>query len=179
MLFRSPPRQNGGPALLTPAEVHALRRRAGRGAGRAVVKVVIAGGGPLARRAALARFATLPGFTAEAEGAPVEFGTLGRITMGEGLHADLVALPSDPALAPLWRPFAAGAVGALLLLPADGVAAPLAELSRALRLPAGACAPSEEALAAALGRPAAEVAFLGGDPAEALRALLADASRRG
>lgn len=134
-------------------------------------KVILAGGGPLARRSALVRLAGLPGFCALADGLPVAFGTLGRLTLGEGASVDLVALPSDPAMAPLWRPFAAGAIAALLLLPAEGVAPRLADLCREPRLSIGACGPAHEGLDPALE--AAGCAFLGCDPGEALRALLA------
>lgn len=160
------------PAPALAAEVaDALRARLGRGPGAspAAGKVVLAGGGPLARRSALARLAALPGFSPEPGGAPVELGTLGRLEAGPGLRMDLVALPGDPALAPLWRPLAAGALGALVLAPAEEVAAEIAALARALRLPLGMCAPSPEARGAAL----AHVPWLAADPAEALPRLLA------
>ncbi len=163
-------------SLLAGQALHALRRRIERGAGRGACargKVILAGGGPLARRSALVRFATLPGFTAEADGAPVAFGTLGRFTMGDDVCVDLVALPSDPAHAPLWRPFSTGAVGALVLLPAEGIVVHLAALARELRFPVGVCGPPETSVEPALGSVSAGCSFLGGDPAEALRALLA------
>jgi CheY-like chemotaxis protein len=168
--------------LLGAHELHALRTRLARGrAGsvQATGKVVVVGGGPLARRAALARFATLPGFAAADGGAPVGFGTVGRLELGDGLRVDVVALPGDdPALVPLWRPFAAGAVGALMLLPCEELAAPLAALLAALRLPLGASGPSDAAVAPELRAAPGGYAFLGPDPAEALRALLAGAPRR-
>ncbi len=177
---RPPPAAADAPPLLAAHELHALRARIGRGraAGApATGKVVLAGGGPLARRAALARFSSLPGFTAAEAGAPVAFGTLGRLALGDGVRVDVLALPADPALAPLWRPFSAGAVGALVLLPADGVGTAVAALARALRLPVGVCGPSEAAVQAALREAPAGYAFLGGDPAEALRAVLAGVGR--
>jgi len=175
---RPPPAAADAPPLLAAHELHALRARIGRGRGApATGKVVLAGGGPLARRAALARFSSLPGFTAAEAGAPVAFGTLGRLALGDGVRVDVLALPADPALAPLWRPFAAGAVGALVLLPADGVGAAVAALARELRLPVGVCGPSEPAVEAALREAPSGYAFLGGDPAEALRAVLAGVGR--
>ena len=54
--------------LLAPHELHALRARIGRGrssGAHTVGKIVLAGGGPLARRAALARFQSVPGWRAE------------------------------------------------------------------------------------------------------------------
>ena len=174
--------------LLAPHELHALRGRiaAGRASGaRAVGKVVVAGGGPLARAAARARFATVPGFVPEpatagpdgGEGAG-SFGTLGRLSLGDGVRVDLVELPGEPEQRPLWRPFAAGAVGALVLLPAEDEAPLLEELARVQRLPLVACGPSPEAVPERLRGAPGGLAFVGGDAAEALRALLAGAGRR-
>jgi DNA-binding response OmpR family regulator len=171
----APPR-----AVLSPQELHALHGRMARGrdgGAPPVGKLVVAGGGPLARRAALARFDALPGFSAEAAGAQVAFGTLGRLDLGEGLRIELVALPADPALAPLWRPFAAGALGVLVHLPADEVAAPVAELAHHLGVPVGACGPAD-ALPPALRDLEGGCALLGGDPAAALGALLAACAAR-
>jgi DNA-binding response OmpR family regulator len=165
--------------LLAPHELHALRARIARGRSsgpQGVGKVVVAGGGPLSRRAALARFQTVPGFRAEPAGA-AGFGTLGRLALGDGVRVDLTELPGDRALRPLWRPFAAGAVGALVLLPADGVEL-LDELAKVLRLPVVVSGPSEAAVPAALREAPGGFAFEGADAAEALRALLAGAGAR-
>ena len=96
-------------ALLAPHELHALRTRVARGrasGARTIGKVVVTGGGPLSRQAALARFAALPGYEVMPEEAE-HFGTLGRLALGEGVRVDLVELPGDPraaaALAPLRR----------------------------------------------------------------------------
>jgi hypothetical protein len=78
----------------------------------------------------------------------------------------------------MWRPFAAGAVGALVLLPADGMEPLLAELARVLKLPVVVCGPSEALVPAVLRDAPAGFAFEGSDPAEALRALLAGAGGR-
>jgi DNA-binding response OmpR family regulator len=162
--------------VLGAHELHALRARIARGrtsGPRTVGKVVLAGGGPLARKAALARLAALPGFAAEPD-ASLAFGTVARLALGDGVHVDLTALPGDPERRPLWRPFAAGAVGALVLLPADGQEGLLDELSRVLRLPLVVCGPKDAALPAGIAPAAAQ----GSDPAEALRALLAGAGSR-
>ena len=167
--------------LLAPHELHALRARIARGrssGAQTVGKVVVAGGGPLARRAALARFEALPGFTAEAEAYAGGFGTLGRLALGEGVQVDLTGLPGDAGLLPLWRPFAAGAVGALVLLPADGMDALLVELSRVLRLPVVVCGPKDASLPEVLHEAPGGCAFEGSDAAEGLRALLAGAGAR-
>ena len=166
-------------ALLAPHELHALKTRVARGRAsgtRTIGKVVVAGGGPLSRKVALARFASLPGFE------PVSnelggFGTLGRLTLGEGVRIDLVELPGDPEQRPLWRPFGAGAVGALVLLPIDGEGL-LDELTRGLQLPVVVCGPAGAELPEPLRDVPARVAAGGSDAAEALRVLLASAGAR-
>jgi hypothetical protein len=171
----------GTAPLLAGHELHALRARIARGrssGARTVGKIVIAGGGPLARRGALARFQTVPGFRA-VDGPASGFGTIGRLSLGEGVRVDLAELPGDRALRPMWRPFAAGAVGAIVLLPADEIEALLAELSRSLRLPVVVCGPSEAVVPQVLRDAPGRFAFEGSDPAEALRALLAGAGRAG
>jgi DNA-binding response OmpR family regulator len=184
--------------LLAPHELHALRARIARGrssGAQTVGKIVVAGGGPLARRAALARFQTVPGFRAEeAFGGPGSggsgfgasggfgtfggFGTLGRLALADGVRVDLTELPGERAQRPLWRPFASGAVGALVLLPADGVDGLLEELAKVLRLPVVVCGPSEAAVPAVLREAPGGFAFHGSDAAEGLRALLAEAGAR-
>jgi DNA-binding response OmpR family regulator len=167
--------------LLAPHELHALRVRIGRGRAsgpHAVGKVVLAGGGPLARRAALSRFQSVPGW--RGEGAPeAGFGTLGRLALGEGVRVDVTELPADRAFRPLWRPFAAGAVGALVLLPVADDDPLVAELARALRLPVVVCGPSDAQVPALLRDAPAGYAFEGSDAAEGLRALLARGAAAG
>jgi len=177
---RGEPRVQGEAPVLAPHELHALRARIslGRSSGpQAVGKIVLAGGGPLARRAALARFQTVPGFAEQPSG-PAGFGTVGRISLGEGVRVDLVEIPGDRAQRPLWRPFAAGAIGALVLLPAEGIEPLLGELSKQLRLPVVVCGPSEEAVPKALREAPGGFAFEGSDAGEGLRALLAGAGAR-
>jgi DNA-binding response OmpR family regulator len=169
-------------AVLAPHEVHALRARLAAArpsasSGQLLIKVALAGGGPLSRRAALARFEELLGFAPEPGGGPVELGTLGRLALGGGLAVDVVALPRDPGLAPLWGPLAAGALGLLVLAPPGGGEEQLATLARAQALPVAACGPDASAVGAALRTAPAGYAWSGGDPAEALRGLLAGASR--
>lgn len=178
--IRGAPRQQGEAPVLAPHELHALRARISRvrsSGPQAVGKVVLAGGGPLARRAALARFQTVPGFVEEPSGTS-GFGTIGRISLGEGVRVDLVELPGDRAQRPLWRPFASGAIGALVLLPADGVEPLLGELTKAMRVPVVVCGPSEGAVPQALRDAPGGFAFEGSDAAEGLRALLAGAGSR-
>lgn len=166
--------------LLAAHELHALRARIARGRSsgpQTVGKIVVAGGGPLSRRAALARFQTVPGFRPEAA-PPAVFGTLGRLTLGDGVRVDLTELPGDRDQRPLWRPFASGAVGALVLLPADDAEPLLAELAKVLRLPVVVCGPSESSVPSALRDAPGGFVFGGSDAAEGLRALLAGAGAR-
>jgi DNA-binding response OmpR family regulator len=170
---------SGPAALLAPHELHALRARIARGHSsgpQTVGKVVVVGGGPLARQAARIRFETLAGWQAEAE-PEWGFGTIGRLTLSDGVRVDLTELPGDPQHRPLWRPFASGAVGALLLLPAEDSEALVVELSRVLRLPLVVCGPREARVPAGL-RDGHGVSFHGSDAAEGLRALLAGAGMR-
>jgi DNA-binding response OmpR family regulator len=166
--------------LLAAHELHALRARIGRGrssGAQTIGKVVLAGGGPLARRAALARFETVPGFRVDAAPAAA-FGTVGRLELGDGVRVDVTAIPGDRAQLPLWRPFASGAVGAIVLLPADGVEPLLHELAKVLKLPIVVCGPPSATVPAPLADAPGGFAFEGGDAAEALRALLAGAGAR-
>ncbi len=166
--------------LLAPHELHALRARIARGRSsgpQTVGKVVVTGGGSLARLAALARLRTVPGFSAEADGSDA-FGTLGRIALGEGVRVDVTALPGDRPQRPLWRPFASGAVGALVLLPADGIDALLFELAKELRLPIVACGAPDSPVPDVLRDAPAGFSLGGTDAAEGLRALLAAAGKR-
>lgn len=164
--------QRDGAPVLAAHEAESLRSRIGRAVAG---KVLLAGGGPLARRAALARFGRLPGFAAEGAGGQVDFGTLGRLTLEGGVRLDLVALPADPALLPLWRPFSAGAIAALLLLPWEGLSGFLPALGP-LRFPVGACGEPDAIRDPELAG-VSNAHVLGRCPAEALRALLALACR--
>ncbi len=162
--------------LLAPHVLHALRVRIGRArarGGKPVGKVIVAGGGAAARRGALARFSTLPGWETVSEAA-TGFGTVGRLDLGE-VRIDVLALPGDRSQRPLWRPFATGAVGVLVLLPAEGTDSLLLDLTRGLRLPVVVAGPKEESIPAVLHEAPAGMSFEGSDPAEALRALLAGA----
>jgi CheY-like chemotaxis protein len=175
----APPPEPAAEPLLGPAEMHQLRARIARGrasGAQAVGKVLLAGGGPLSRQAALARLAAMPGFAPEPEPA-AGLGALGRIDLGDGLRVDLCQLPLGRDLLPAWRAFAPGALGAVLLLPAEDLCEEHAALLRDLHLPAVACGPSPEAVPGALADGPQPAAFAGPDAAEALRALLAGPGR--
>ena len=165
--------------LLAAHELHALRARIARGRSsgpQTVGKVVLAAGGPLSRRGALARFATIPGFAPDPHAEASGFGTIGRLTLGDGVRVDVTEIPGERVQRPLWRPFASGAVGALVLLPAEGLEPLLEELARVLRLPVVVCGPSEAAVPQLLRDAPGGFAFEGSDAAEGLRALLAGAA---
>lgn len=171
------PEEPSAVQLLETYELHALRTRIGQGRSsglQTVGKVVFAGGGPLSRRAALARLATLPGFAPEPEGEE-GFGTVGRLTLSPEVRVDLCEIPGDRGYRPLWRPFASGSLGALVLLPVEKADELLTELASGLRLPVVVCGPSEAAIPPALQTTPGGTAFGGSDAAEALRALLARA----
>lgn len=168
--------------LLGAAEVHALRGRLMRGrASRAqlVSKLIICGSGSRAGRWLLK---TLPGVTAtSAEPASVRssFGTLGRLEISEVLRVDLIVVPAAEAARPLWRPFAAQALGALLL--EDGE--PFEKLARycafELRLPLVIAAKaashgmfSADVVPAGLRGAPMGAAIVSGDISSAVRAVL-------
>ncbi len=179
-------REGGAPPgeaqpLLAPHELHALRGRIARGSSsgpQTVGKVVLVGGGPLSRRAAMARFGTVPGFSPDPHADPTGFGTLGRLELGDGVRVDVTEIPGDRSLRPLWRPFSSGAIGAIVLLPAEGIESLFEELAKALRLPVVVCGPSEAVVPQELRDAPGGFAFEGNDAAEALRALLAGAAVR-
>jgi hypothetical protein len=167
----------GTVALLAPHELHALRTRLTRGrtsGNRTIGKVLVVGGGPLSRQAALARFASVPGFTAM-PGGHGRFGTLGRLSLGGGVRVDVLELPGEEEQRPLARHFAGGAIGALVLLPADADRL-LAELCGELQLPVVVSGPDGAEYPEALRAAPAGVTFAGSDAAEALRVLLAGAA---
>ena len=108
----------GSRPLLGPAEVHALRARIFKGrtpSMLAIAKVFICCGAPELSRRVIEQ---LPGFqalSAQPQAVRSSFGTLGRFQISEALQIDFFILPPRDAAKPLWRPFASGMVGALLL----------------------------------------------------------------
>lgn len=129
--------QGEGP-LLGAAEVHALRARMrrGRSATRAMVaKVLLCGHGTERTRRLLGQVANLSAGPEEAAALESGFGTVARLELGEGLRLDFCVLPSADAARPLWRPFGAGAAGALVLDAEEDTLAQAAALAFQLRLP--------------------------------------------
>jgi hypothetical protein len=94
------------------------------------------------------------------------------------VRIDLVSLPGDRSQRPLWGPFASGAIGALVLLPAEGTEGLLLDLTRTLRLPVVVAGPAGETMPPVLEEAPAAVLFAGRDAVEALRVLLEGAARR-
>lgn len=162
--------EGAGP-LLGPAEVHALRARMfrGRPPNRAAVAKVMVCGSASAVRLLLTRLPGLVPVSAIPEAARSGFGTLGRFDVGESLKVDFCVLPGAEAAKPLWRPFCAGAVGALVLDASEPALKLASWLSREVRVPlvvVGAPVPAE------LENAPAGAASVGEDLVEALRSLL-------
>ena len=176
-----PTRTSDANAFMPPELVHALRLRIARDGepgGRPVGKVVVAGGSMATRQQAMARFASLPVWEAVASADEIAgLGTLGCLDLG-AVRIDLVSLPGDRSQRPLWGPFASGAIGALVLLPAEGTEGLLLDLTRTLRLPVVVAGPAGETMPPVLEEAPAGAPFQGRDAVEALRALLEGAARR-
>jgi CheY-like chemotaxis protein len=161
--------------LLGPAEIHALRTRLfrGRQVGKvAVGKVFVCGTGPQPARRILTGIPRLQLIGAEPPALKSGFGTLGRFEVSEALWVDFCVLPPVEAARPLWRPFAAGGVGALLLDDSEGGARMANWLAFDLRLPlvvvGGQVPPT-------LRTAPAGAAAVGDDLLEALRSVLVQA----
>lgn len=109
--------RTSGPLLL-PAALHALRARILRGrpaAKEAVGKVVLVSESQKTVRAFLSSLTDLPGFRSLRQPTPELLGTWSRIEFPDGLRVELVSIPGADEARPLWRPCAAGALGALVL----------------------------------------------------------------
>ncbi len=179
-------RHEGAPVpdgpVLAPAEVHALRARLLRGRPprpSLEAKVVVCGTGPVAGRWLLK---ALPGLTPIAADPPClrsSFGSLGRLDVSEALKLDFVLVPALEAARPLWRPFATGAIGALVLESTDAVYNLARFCGFELRLPlviaaqgASGGAITSDALPPSLRGAPAGAAVVSTDVSAALRALL-------
>lgn len=126
------------PPVLGAAEVHSLRTRLTRGratsARTVVAKLFICSGAPSVTKRILA----VPGVTRiSADPATLKgaFGTIGKLAISDALHVDFCLLPPAEAAKPLWRPFVAGAVGALLLDTTDAAVKIGAFLGKEVRVP--------------------------------------------
>ena len=158
--------------LLEPAELHALRSRVLRGrapARQVTAKVFVCGGGASAARRLLTRLPHLEAVAAEPSAVKSGFGTLGRLVLSEALHLDFCVLPPAEAARPLWRPFSAGAVGALMLDGSEAAVRLARYLAWEVRVPVVVVGqPLPSALRGAPGGSAQS----GDDVVEALRTLL-------
>ena len=174
------------PELLDAATAHALRARLverrgtppgdGRDRDPLATKVLLVAAGGLATEAALARLSGVQGF-GEVDGVASPFGTAASVDLGT-LRLDLVVLPAEPSLRPLWTVLAAGAACALVLAPADAVRDDLLALARGGRFPVGTCGAAPAALDPGGVGPPAWCGYVGSEPVAALRALLARAAGR-
>jgi hypothetical protein len=97
---------------------------------------------------------------------------LGRLELSEVLHLDFCVLPPAEAAQPLWRPFSAGAVGALLMDTSEPSVRLAHYLAWEIRIPVVVV--GEEVPAKLHGAPAG-AASVGDDLSEALRSLLVQA----
>jgi hypothetical protein len=165
----------GRAPLLGPAEVHALRARIFRGrtpSRTAVAKVLVVSGEAKGARKVLTDSPGLLVVAAEPEAVRSGFGTLGRYDLTDSLKIDFCALPHADAARPLWRPFCAGAVGALLMDDSEHAVKIGAFLGWEIRVPLVTVAP--EVPGELKGAPAGAAA-VHGDMLEAVRALLVQA----
>lgn len=126
------------PPVLGAAEVHSLRTRLTRGrpsgTRTVVAKVFVCSGAPSVTRKILA-VPHVTRLSADPATLKAAFGTIGRMAVSEALHVDFCLLPPADAARPLWRPFVAGAVGALLLDTSEAAIKVGAFLGREVRVP--------------------------------------------
>lgn len=143
LIERGVVRASVGPApvdgpLLSAAELHALRGKLLRG--RAVrhaltTKILLCATGPKGGRLFMG---ALRGFEVSSREPPClrsSFGTLGSLPLGDVLRLDFVLVPCAEPARPLWRPFAQGALGALVLEEGEAVLSLARFCAFELRLP--------------------------------------------
>ena len=129
----------------------------------------ICGNGPAAARRLLRSCRAGRALSAEPTAVQSGFGTLGRLELSEALHLDFCVLPPAEAARPLWRPFSAGAVGALLMDGSEAAVRLAHYLSWEIRVPIAVLGDTvPEKLQ---GAPAGAIGA-GDDLTEALRGLL-------
>jgi CheY-like chemotaxis protein len=127
----------GGP-LLGPAELHALRARVLRGrpaAKEAVGKVLLLSETQRAARAFLERLSEMPGYRLRRTPTPELLGTWARLDLPDGLGIELFSIPGAEEARPLWRPFAAGALGGIVVERGPATVRLAEFLARAVRVP--------------------------------------------
>ncbi len=147
------PAEGGGRRLVAPEVAYALHGREGsRATGRrqATLRLVVSAASPGDLRRLVTDLAEIEGWKPEASGHVLEvgLGALGTLRLTEVLEVELMAVPADDSLSPLWRPFGAAAAGGLVLAEGPGGADAVGPLARWL---------------VAAGRP---VAVVGADPAQ-------------
>jgi CheY-like chemotaxis protein len=172
--------------LLWPGGVHALRARMQLGrveGGRIRGKLLLAAVDAAMLPPFIERLGSLPECKLDADAISdaleIQFGSLGRIDASEDLSFDLLLVPLDESSAPLWQPFSARALGAIVLvrpsMPAAGVAQLVDFLAREQELPVAF--PGLTELPAELAQFAPHAVPAPAAPGEVLRELLALAAR--
>ena len=120
----------------------------------------------------LLRLPHLEPVAAEPSAVKSGFGTLGRLALSEVLHIDFCVLPPAEAARPLWGPFSAGAVGALMLDGSESALRLARYLAWEVRVPVVAVGQS---LPPALRGAPGGAHSSGDDVVDALRTLLVQA----
>lgn len=124
--------------LLGPAELHALRARILRGkaaAKEAAGKVLLIAESQRGAKAFLERLSEMPGYRSQRAPTPELIGTWARLDLPDGLRLELFSIPGAEEARPLWRPFAAGALGGLVLEHGPGALRLSEFLARQARVP--------------------------------------------
>jgi CheY-like chemotaxis protein len=163
--------QADGP-LLGPAELHALRARVLRGrpaAKEAAGKVLLIADSQRRVKAFLERLSETPGYRLQRAPTPELIGTWARLELPDGLRLELFSIPGAEEARPLWRPFATGALGGIVLEGGPASARLSEFLARKARVPLLATVEGElpaplKGLAAAKGSSS--------EPRHAIRALV-------
>ncbi len=168
---------SSGP-LLSAAEMHALRARIlrGRAASReAVGKIVLCSDSLKPVRAFLDAVSGLEGYRVQRAPTAELLGTWSRIEFPDSLRVELCSIPSAEEARPLWRPFAAGALGAIALDVGKGNQRLAEYFARENRVPMVVLSDAE--LPAALRAPST-VRLSKSECREGLRVLLSLVSRQ-
>ncbi len=132
----------GHAELLAPHELHALRARIARGRAsgpQTVGKVMVVGGGPLARRAARARLQTIPGYRAEGEPAGRVRHDRAGSPSATASSVDVTELPGGSPAPPAVAPLRLGRGGGPGAPPGRGRRAAAGGARQVLRLPLVVC----------------------------------------
>jgi CheY-like chemotaxis protein len=113
------PSEAGGRPLVGPEVAFALHGRMVAGSGETMASLRLVVAAPSASRLAglAAQMSGIAGWRPDPGPALADlgFGGLGEVRLGEAVRVVLTALPTADALSPLWRPYGAGAIGAVIV----------------------------------------------------------------